>query len=136
MTDPFEALRAPVVPVTPDPTFAARLRERLTRAVLNQGEDTMAVHLTQRAPAWPPALTPSVLSTLLAGSFDYARMRGYDLLLLHDYSDALTQVFRRMRVFFGTTDDSRYYYIVRGANQAPLLPENSYLTALEGDIGL
>ena len=85
---------------------------------------------------WPPALTPSVLSTLLAGSFDYARMRGYDLLLLHDYSDALTQVFRRMRVFFGTTDDSRYYYIVRGANQAPLLPENSYLTALEGDIGL
>jgi uncharacterized glyoxalase superfamily protein PhnB len=32
--DPFEALREPVVPVEPDPDFAARLRARLERALL------------------------------------------------------------------------------------------------------
>jgi uncharacterized glyoxalase superfamily protein PhnB len=60
VTDPFDALREPVVPVTPDPSFAARLRERLTRAVLNQPDpgEPMAVQVTGRAPAWPPALTP------------------------------------------------------------------------------
>ncbi|WP_236790242.1 VOC family protein [Amycolatopsis sp. GM8] len=40
MTDPFDALRAPVEPVDPDPRFAAELRERLQRAVLNGGEMT------------------------------------------------------------------------------------------------
>lgn len=43
MSDPyrnFEALRAPVRPVDPDPRFAAELRERLRRAVLNGGEMT------------------------------------------------------------------------------------------------
>ena len=34
MTDPFEALREPVTPVDPDPGFAARLRERLSREIL------------------------------------------------------------------------------------------------------
>jgi predicted enzyme related to lactoylglutathione lyase len=60
VTDPFEALREPVVPVAPDPSFAARLREQLTRAVLNQGE-TMAVQATRRAAAWPPTLTPYIV---------------------------------------------------------------------------
>ncbi|GAB1510266.1 VOC family protein [Actinophytocola sp. KF-1] len=60
MTDPFEALRRPVVPVAPDPAFADRLRERLTRAVFDQGED-MAVQLTRREPAWPPSLTPYIV---------------------------------------------------------------------------
>jgi len=59
VTDPFEALREPVVPVAPDPTFAARLREQLTRAVLNQGE-TMAVQTTRKA-AWPPTLAPYIV---------------------------------------------------------------------------
>jgi uncharacterized glyoxalase superfamily protein PhnB len=59
VTDPFEALREPVVPVAPDPTFAARLREQLTRAVLDQGE-TMAVQAT-RKPAWPPTLAPYII---------------------------------------------------------------------------
>ncbi|WP_167109682.1 VOC family protein [Amycolatopsis viridis] len=40
MTDPLDALRAPVQPVDPDPRFAAELRERLRRAVLNGGEMT------------------------------------------------------------------------------------------------
>ncbi|MFL6077604.1 MAG: VOC family protein [Mycobacteriales bacterium] len=34
MSDPLDALRTPVVPVDPDPAFAARLRERLRRALL------------------------------------------------------------------------------------------------------
>ena len=38
MTDPseasaFEALREPVTPVDPDPDFAGRLRQRLTREI-------------------------------------------------------------------------------------------------------
>lgn len=33
MSDPFDALRSPVVPVAPDPDFAARLRRRLVQAV-------------------------------------------------------------------------------------------------------
>jgi predicted enzyme related to lactoylglutathione lyase len=33
MPDPFDALRAPVTPVEPDPAFAARLRARLERAL-------------------------------------------------------------------------------------------------------
>ncbi len=60
MTDPFDALREPVVPVAPDPAFAARLRDRLTRAVFDQGE-TMAVQPTRREPAWPPSLTPYIV---------------------------------------------------------------------------
>jgi predicted enzyme related to lactoylglutathione lyase len=33
MTDPFTVLRAPVTPADPDPAFAARLRDRLARAL-------------------------------------------------------------------------------------------------------
>jgi uncharacterized glyoxalase superfamily protein PhnB len=82
VTDPFDALRAPVVPVAPDPSFAARLRERLTRAVLNQGEDTMAIQMTQRAPAWPPALTPYIVVSDARAALEWytevfgARLRG------------------------------------------------------------
>jgi uncharacterized glyoxalase superfamily protein PhnB len=81
MTDPFDALREPVAPVTPDPGFAARLRERLTRAVLNQG-DHMAVQLTRREPAWPPALTPYLVVSDARAALDWysevfgARQRG------------------------------------------------------------
>jgi uncharacterized glyoxalase superfamily protein PhnB len=83
MTDPFEALREPVTPVTPDPLFTARLRERLTRAVLHhdQGE-TMAVQTTGRAPAWPPALTPYLVVSDARAALDWytdvlgARLRG------------------------------------------------------------
>jgi uncharacterized glyoxalase superfamily protein PhnB len=41
MIDPFEALREPVVPVDPDPRFAARLRARLERALLEPEGATM-----------------------------------------------------------------------------------------------
>ncbi|WP_165495234.1 VOC family protein [Actinomadura roseirufa] len=43
MTDPLEALHAPVVPVDPDPVFAARLRDRLRRALLHHTGDTMTI---------------------------------------------------------------------------------------------
>ena len=56
MTDPFDALRAPVTPVDPDPRFAARLRRAL-RDVLEGGEMTEAV--TEEL-AWPPTLTPYI----------------------------------------------------------------------------
>lgn len=46
MTDPFEALREPYVPVTPDPQFAARLRVRLERALLAPTGDTMTTTTT------------------------------------------------------------------------------------------
>jgi uncharacterized glyoxalase superfamily protein PhnB len=65
VTDPFEALREPVTPVDPDPDFAGRLRQRLTREVFaSQGgtmsQPTAAVQV-ERAPAWPPALTPYIV---------------------------------------------------------------------------
>lgn len=40
MPDPLEILRRPIVPLDPDPSFAARLRERLTRAL--EGETVTA----------------------------------------------------------------------------------------------
>lgn len=81
MTDPFDALREPAVPVAPDPTFAARLRERLTRAVFDQGE-TMAIQTTRREPAWPPSLTPYLVVSDARAALDWytevfdARLRG------------------------------------------------------------
>jgi uncharacterized glyoxalase superfamily protein PhnB len=69
MTDPFEALREPVTPVDPDPGFAGRLRERLTREVFASSPGgTMSQQTTatpqptvEREPAWPPALTPYIM---------------------------------------------------------------------------
>jgi uncharacterized glyoxalase superfamily protein PhnB len=70
MTDPFDAafrsLREPVTPADPDPAFAARLRERLTRAVFDQSGADMTTQLdpvqpVQREAAWPPALTPYIV---------------------------------------------------------------------------
>jgi len=40
MSDPLDALRTPVVPVDPDPGFAARLRDRLRRALLEPPDGT------------------------------------------------------------------------------------------------
>ncbi len=48
--DPLDALRAPIIPIAPDPSFASRLRERLTRlqpASINE-ERTMSIDLTNR----------------------------------------------------------------------------------------
>ena len=65
MTDPFEALREPVTPVGPDPDFAGRLRQRLTREVFANPGGTMSQQTApiraEREPAWPPALTPYIV---------------------------------------------------------------------------
>ena len=65
MTDPFDALREGVTPVDPDPGFAQRLRQQLTREVFASQGGTMSQQTTaaqaERAPAWPPALTPYIV---------------------------------------------------------------------------
>jgi uncharacterized glyoxalase superfamily protein PhnB len=57
MSDPLDALRAPVEPVDPDPDFAARLRERLRDAVLTEGE-AMTQTTAVADLAWGPSLVP------------------------------------------------------------------------------
>jgi uncharacterized glyoxalase superfamily protein PhnB len=65
MTDPFETLREPVVPVDPDPGFAGWLRTRLTREVFAPPGGTMSqqasANQVEREPASPPALTPYIV---------------------------------------------------------------------------
>ncbi|MGI9146110.1 MAG: VOC family protein [Chloroflexota bacterium] len=48
--DPLEALRAPITPLSPDPAFAADLRDRLVRAVLapTPKEPAMSTEVTTR----------------------------------------------------------------------------------------
>jgi predicted enzyme related to lactoylglutathione lyase len=63
MADPFDALRAPAVPVDPDPTFAARLRARLLRAFdLPKGVTVanLTLEQTMGSPTNPATTTSSV----------------------------------------------------------------------------
>jgi uncharacterized glyoxalase superfamily protein PhnB len=68
MNDPLDALRAPVTPVDPDPAFAARLRERLRRALAGPeeptgsegGEMTDTTSTNEADLAWPATLTPYI----------------------------------------------------------------------------
>jgi predicted enzyme related to lactoylglutathione lyase len=54
MTDPLDALRAPVTPVDPDPAFAGRLRARLERALrLPEGVAVTEIALTLAEPGTP-----------------------------------------------------------------------------------
>lgn len=50
MTDPLDALRSPVIPMDPDPAFAAALRDRLVRAMFafSRKEPLMGTHLSSR----------------------------------------------------------------------------------------
>jgi uncharacterized glyoxalase superfamily protein PhnB len=65
VTDPFEALREPVTPVDPDPGFAGRLRQRLSREVFASPGGTMSQQTVaarvEREPARTPALTPYIV---------------------------------------------------------------------------
>lgn len=73
MTDPFEALREPVTPVDPDPGFARRLRERLTRQIFTSPGGTMS---------HTPTLTPYIVVSDARRAMDWysevlgARRRG------------------------------------------------------------
>jgi len=71
MTDPFDALRAPVTPADPDPAFAARLRARLERALdLPEG-----VAVTDIAPALAAREAPSQ-PTERGAAVPYLAVRG------------------------------------------------------------
>ncbi|HEX2275306.1 MAG TPA: VOC family protein [Acidimicrobiales bacterium] len=62
MADPFEALRAPVVPTDPEPTFAARLRARIEQALDEPGP----------APPSPaPAVVPYLAVAGAEGALDW-----------------------------------------------------------------
>jgi uncharacterized glyoxalase superfamily protein PhnB len=94
MTDPFEALREPVRPAEPDPGFAARLRQRLTREVLTFPGGTMSQPTVEpraetrpaaqagHEPARTPTLTPYIIVSDARRAMDWyvqvlgARRRG------------------------------------------------------------
>ena len=77
MTDPFEALREPVTPVDPDPEFAGRLRQRLTRELFASPGGTMSQQTVEREPASPPALTPYIVVSDARRAMDwYAEVLG------------------------------------------------------------
>jgi len=65
MTDPFEALREPVTPADPDPSFAGQLLRRLAREVFASSGGTMSQQSSaipvEREPARSPALTPYIV---------------------------------------------------------------------------
>jgi uncharacterized glyoxalase superfamily protein PhnB len=84
MTDPLDALRAPVLPIEPDPAFAARLRERLRDALLDLTTETAGGDMTETTEdlAWGPTLTPYLAVADGRGAIDWyvdvfgARRRG------------------------------------------------------------
>jgi uncharacterized glyoxalase superfamily protein PhnB len=86
MTDPFEALREPITPVDPDPGFAERLRQRLTREIIaypggTMSQQTVATTIERQA-ASPPTLTPDIVVSDARRAMDWyvqvlgARPRG------------------------------------------------------------
>ena len=76
MTDPFDALRTPVVPADPDPAFTARLRARLQRA-LEQPKGTAMPPLTLDAEASPATTTTDALTPYLAVTDARSALRWY-----------------------------------------------------------
>ena len=81
MTDPFYALREPVRPADPDPGFAGRLRERLTREVFASTGGTVSQQTAEpqveREPARATALTPYIMVSDARRAIDwYAQALG------------------------------------------------------------
>jgi uncharacterized glyoxalase superfamily protein PhnB len=68
MTDPFEALRETVTPVDPDPDFARRLRQRLTREVFTSSGGFVAPQTVQTQAVQPTAARPSALTPYIVVS--------------------------------------------------------------------
>jgi uncharacterized glyoxalase superfamily protein PhnB len=77
MTDPLDALRAPVEPVEPDPLFAERLRAQLRQAVLNPLGEAMTETVAEQDLGWPPSLTPYIVVSDARAALDwYAEVFG------------------------------------------------------------
>ena len=71
MTDPLDALRAPVTPADPDPAFAARLRARLERALgLPEGVAVTELPLTPE----PAAEVEPAAAPLRQGDISYVSL--------------------------------------------------------------
>ena len=68
MTEPFDVLRRPSERVDPDPDFAAELRDRLRRAVLNGADMTTT---ETRAAAVQRTLTPYLVVTDARAALDF-----------------------------------------------------------------
>lgn len=61
MSDPLDALRAPIPLTYPDRPFAERLRERLRRAIFESGGAAMSTSQTEETEeSWGPALAPYI----------------------------------------------------------------------------
>ncbi len=63
MTDPLDALRTPLAPVDPDPSFASALRARIERALLHPTEAPMTVTDIPRTTVRLHSLTPYLAVT-------------------------------------------------------------------------
>jgi hypothetical protein len=84
---------------------------------------------------WPSSASRATVGCLLAEAVDRARQDEYDMLVLHDFGDTLSGVFRRSGLVLTVANSSRNY--VRSDGSAPPLEErNSYLTDFDGDAGL
>ena len=62
MNDPMTSLYRPSPAIAPDPGFAARLRSRLERLLLDTpgGTAMSETETTRQSTAWPPAITPYI----------------------------------------------------------------------------
>jgi predicted enzyme related to lactoylglutathione lyase len=74
MSDPLEALRRPLVPLAPDPAFAARLRERI-RLALTEGE-TMTTSSSIASPRTSAEGDPVYLSLQVGDAASARRFYG------------------------------------------------------------
>lgn len=82
MTDPLDILRRPLVPLDPDPAFAARLRERIRRAltegtVAAQGGTVSVTRVLTEAEGDVVYLSLQVADTARARTF-YSAVLGWD----------------------------------------------------------
>jgi predicted enzyme related to lactoylglutathione lyase len=74
MPDPFDLLRTVIVPAQPDPVFAARLRDRLARALdLPKGVTVSDLNLDDTSANPPAAATPAAVG-IRHGDIGYASL--------------------------------------------------------------
>jgi hypothetical protein len=85
---------------------------------------------------WTESPAGQVTLALFAGAYRHANKQGYDLLAFHDYSQDLTRTFRRAGLVLTTPDNRRHFYGAGDATPPDLRPDNSYLSGIEGDLGL
>ncbi len=77
MPDPFNALRAPTVPVAPDPDFAARLRRRLVDALSTTPQEETMTNVLLRNDLSRNGSRPGDISYISLGLPDAARARAF-----------------------------------------------------------